>query len=199
MSDTTAVEIDVFDSAACRGMLDTLNAFENLAYPDDMRCPWQDFSHWIDSRSFFYAAVGRRNEAAFEPLSIASFLLASSASAERLIAGHGKEAELQPWDAADGQDPVAYFASFILGDRRHGPLLFDSLQRDFLAFRRSLRHGCSASSVFSIPLSDAGIDYLRRRNYTSEPARYRGKYPILRLLPQQCSSGLWKVVFATDG
>jgi hypothetical protein len=173
-----------------------INEFENEVFGPDFFCRYERFRPWVESGCLFYAAVCGEAVAGFKKvLSVASILLTTETSKERLLRGEIPDWSLEPWANALGQGaPVAYFASIISDNPEHLAAMYESLGKDVETYLCA--SGLRVDSGFSIAAGAAGLRHLCRSGFTLvDGKKYLQKYDLLVINDLTAKTAFWRGLF----
>jgi hypothetical protein len=194
-------------AAQCLRIGRTLHQFESAELGVDFRSSSDDFAHWFESRSLFYAAICRSAAGPIREIAaVVSVFVANRRSSELLIRGKIAEFELEPWRAGEpASDAVLYFSTIICRQRRWLPLLYAGLLQDLLSFRNA--HALRFDNGLAIASTHNGVRHLSQNGFLPMPGHsYLGRYSFMTITPASAKSPFWIALFslplrpsATDG
>jgi len=189
------LSVELFDTCHCREFSEQLNTFENTIFGPDFSCDYECFRPWVESGSFFYAAVcGEAVEGRSAILSVASVLITDSESRDRLMRGEIHDMQLAPWERSRGGEPVAYLSSIVSAYAAHLRAVYDCLGTDVEAFLGS--HQVQLRSGFCVATGPAGFRHLAKSGFVPVAGPlYLGKYDVMTIEPASARTAFWQRVF----
>ncbi len=181
------MDFRILNTKLSKQIADKINCFENQFFDDDLQCPVNFFDHWIESNCFINnSAVSADGEV----LGSCSFLITDKKSFNNFTNGHIKEYNLMPASLNAKEELYLYYCTLISLNKTISKQLIENTFRELIEFKNKNR--LLFRDAFTMPCTNAGINYLKRNPFVCNGNLYQNKYPIYEFDPYSDQNYFWK-------